>query len=326
MNFSASGFEWLMAPLVALARSDRPLFLINVIAYLLMPGMIYGAFTRLGINRRVASHWMWLLPAGYCYAVQSGSIGNDIIAAVYLLAALYYTLRARESGRIMDLGLGAIAVALLTGAKASNLPLLLPWAIAALGSLRLLRARPAVCVALALWCVGISFFPIALANTYYTGDWAGDPGNKARMKIQSPAYAVLGNGLLFLSANAAPPIMPFATALNERLQEKLQSPFFQNLLRYYPRFGLGFAWPEVPQEETAGIGVGLTALLVVTSVAAVGVRTRQPGAASHSAARPPVAPFAFNWRSLVSPAPRSGGMSVCVATWVALLFLMQTGQ
>jgi hypothetical protein len=107
MNISASGFEWLMAPVIALARSDRLLFLINVTAYLLMPGMIYGAFTRLGINRRVAWHWMWLLPAGYCYATEAGSIGNDMIGAVYLLAALYYTLRARVTGRMADLTLGA---------------------------------------------------------------------------------------------------------------------------------------------------------------------------------------------------------------------------
>jgi hypothetical protein len=321
MNLAASGFEWLMAPIVALARSDRPLFLINVMAYLLMPGMVYGAFTRLGISRRVAWHWMWLLPAGYCYAAQAGSVGNDMIAAVFLLAAIGYTLRARESGRIRDLGLGAIAAALLTGAKASNLPLLLPWAVAALGSLRLVRARPVVCGALALWWVGVSFFPIALTNAYYTGDWAGDPTNKSRFKIESPAYGVLGNGLLLLTANTAPPIMPFATAINEKLQQKLQSPFFQNLLRYYPTFGLGFSWPEVAQEESAGIGVGLATLLVVTSVAAAGVRRRQRNeAAGYSASR--AAPSAFNWRSRVSPASRSGGMIVCVAAWVALLFFM----
>jgi hypothetical protein len=321
MNLAASGFEWLMAPLVALTRSDRPLFLINVIAYLLMPGMSYGAFTRLGINRRVAWYWMWLLPAGYCYAAQAGSIGNDMIAAVFLLAAIYYTLRARESGRISDLGLGATAAALLTGAKASNLPLLLPWMVAALGSLRLVRARPVVCGALALWCVGVSFFPIALANAYHTGDWTGDPTNEAQMKIQSPAYGVLGNGLLILSANAAPPIMPFATALNEKLQQRLQSPFFQNLLRYYPRFSLGFRSRELADEEGAGIGGGLTALLIVTSVAAVGVHRKQRDEpASYSALR--VTPSAFNWRSLVARASRSGGMVVCIAAWAALLFLM----
>lgn len=318
MNLAATGFEWLMAPLVALTRSDRPLFLINVIAYLLMPGMIYGAFTRLGINRRVAWYWMWLLPAGYCYATSAGSIGNDMISAVYLLAALYFTLRGRESGRLLDLGLGAIAAALLTGAKASNLPLLLPWAIAALGSLRLVRARPLACGALAALCAGVSFMPIAWANAHYTGDWTGDPGNKERQKLQSPAYGVLGNGLMLLWAITEPPVMPFADNLNRKLDRELQSPFFQNLQRHYPRFTLN--WGEVA-EEGAGIGIGLTALLVVTSVAAVEAGKRQRNeAASHSALR--AAPSAFNWGFLVSPASRSGGMIVCVAAWVALLFYM----
>jgi hypothetical protein len=319
MNLAASGFEWLMAPLVALARSDRPLFLINVIAYLLMPGMIYGAFTRLGINRRVAWYWMWLLPAGYCYAAQAGSIGNDMIGTVYLLAALYFTLRARESGRLLDLALGAIAAALLTGAKASNLPLLLPWAIATLGSLRLVRTRPLAWVALAALCAAVSFLPIAWANAHYTGDWAGDPGNKERHKLQSPAYGVLGNGLILFWAITEPPVMPLADNLNRTLDRELQSPFFQKLRRHYPRFSLN--WAEVAEEEGAGIGIGLTALLVVTSIAAIDARRRQRNEApSHPA--PPTAPSPFNLRSLVSPASRSGGMIVCVAAWVALLFYM----
>jgi hypothetical protein len=77
----------------------------------------------------------------------------------------------------------------------------------------------------------------------------------------------------------------------------------------------------VAEEEGAGIGIGLTALLVVTSVAAVEARRRQrKEAASHSASRAGHA--AFNWSALVSADPRSGGMIVCVAAWAALLFLM----
>jgi hypothetical protein len=319
MNLAASGFEWLMAPAVALARSDRLLFLINVIAYLVMPGMIYGAFTRLGINRRVAWYWMWLLPAGYCYAAQAGSIGNDMTGAVYLLAALYFTLRARESGRLSDLGLGAIAAALLTGVKASNLPLLLPWAIAALGSLRLLRVRPLACVALVVLCVGISFMPIAWANAHYTGDWTGDPENSERMKLQSSVYGLVGNGLILFWAVTQPPVMPFADEVSRKLNPELQSEFFQELRRYYPRFNLD--WAEVAEEEHAGIGIGLTALLVVTSVAAVEARRRRHNAAARHVATV-AAQTGFNWSSLFSPASTSGGMVVCVAAWVALLFLM----
>ena len=61
MDFSATGFEWLMAPLIILFKSDRLLFLINIIAYALLPGLIYLAFTQLGVARRVAWCWMWIL-------------------------------------------------------------------------------------------------------------------------------------------------------------------------------------------------------------------------------------------------------------------------
>ena len=312
MNIAATGFEWLMAPAVALARSDRPLFLINVVAYLLMPGMIYGAFTRLGINRRVAWHWMWLLPAGYCYVLQAGSIGNDMISAVYLLAAIYYALLASKSGRFIDFALGAIAAALMTGVKTSNIPLLLPWAVAALGSVRLVRARPVVSGALALLCAGISFLPIAGANAHYTGDWTGDPANKARMKIQSPFYGVVGNGLLLLLANTAPPVLPIAGTLNEELTRQLQSPVFRDLLRHYPR--LGFSWSEVAQEEGAGIGAGLSSLLVVTAVVAFVRRRKRP--------REQLAHSARSGSSLTAQLTGLEGVAVCAAAWVALLAYM----
>jgi hypothetical protein len=318
MNISASGFEWLMAPMVAVARSDRPLFLLNIVAYFLMPGMIYGAFTRLGVNPRVAWYWMWLLPAGYCYVAEAGSIGNDMIGAVYLLAALHYTLRARTSGRLMDLALGVIAAALMTGVKASNLPLLLPWAVAALGSLQLIRARPVLFSALALLFSGISFLPIAGANLHYTGDWTGDPQNHSRMKIQNPVYGVLGNSLMLLSTNVAPPVMPIAGAVDEELNRQLQSPFFRNLERHFPRFGLG--WAEVAQEEGAGMGVGLSCLLVVTAIAASLRRREQLG----KAATAQFALSAHRGSSLIARRTGLEGVAVCLSAWAALVAYMAT--
>ena len=86
MNISATGFEWLMAPLFAITHSDRLFFLINLVSYALLPGLTYATFTGLGVSKRQAWAWMWLLPCGYGFVLQAGSIGNDAFAVVYLLA------------------------------------------------------------------------------------------------------------------------------------------------------------------------------------------------------------------------------------------------
>src|SRR5205814_4382414 len=109
--------------------------------------------------RRVAWQWMWIFPAGYSFLLQAGSAGNDTFPTVYALAAIHFALRAKKTGRASDLWLSALSAALLTGAKASNLPLLLPWAIAVLPLFGLLRQKFAGNVIIAVICLAISFLP-----------------------------------------------------------------------------------------------------------------------------------------------------------------------
>jgi hypothetical protein len=143
MNNRCCGFEWLTAPVLLFTKSDRSLFLINFISFLLLPGLTFSVLTRLGVRPRVAWQWMWLLPTGYNFLLQAGSIGNDTFPTIYALAAVDFGLRARESRRLSDLWLSILSAALLTGTKATNLPLLLPWGILVLGLLPWLLGRPA---------------------------------------------------------------------------------------------------------------------------------------------------------------------------------------
>src|SRR5208283_5640035 len=108
--------EWLTAPLLLFTKSDRALFLINFISFLLLPGLIFSLFTRLGVRARVAWQWMWLLPTGYTFLLQAGSAANDAFPTVYALAALDFACRAWASRRPAQLGLSALCAALLTGA------------------------------------------------------------------------------------------------------------------------------------------------------------------------------------------------------------------
>ena len=96
VNDRACGIEWVSASFIALLRTDRPLFLINLVSFLLLPGLVFSLFTRLGVRRRTAWHWMWLAPTGYGFLLQAGSIGNDLFGAVFGMAAIDFALRARQ--------------------------------------------------------------------------------------------------------------------------------------------------------------------------------------------------------------------------------------
>ena len=56
MNYAGTGWEWMAMPLLVL-RSDRALFLINAVGFLLLPGLIFSVFRQADITRRAA--WAW---------------------------------------------------------------------------------------------------------------------------------------------------------------------------------------------------------------------------------------------------------------------------
>src|SRR6185312_9470520 len=52
-----------------------------------------------GVRPRVAWHWMWIVPTGYCFLLQAGGIANDAFPTVDGLAMMDFALRAREKCR-----------------------------------------------------------------------------------------------------------------------------------------------------------------------------------------------------------------------------------
>ncbi len=263
MNDRACGIEWLTAPLLLFTKSDRALFLINFIPFLLLPGLIFSVFRRLGVRARVAWHWMWLLPTGYNFLLQAGGIANDAFPAVYALAALDFGCRAWVSRRPADLWHSLLAAALLTGAKASNLPLLLPWTILVFALLPILRRQPVMTALVIFLAALVSFLPTAILNAHYLmGDWSGLSIERTGMNMKNPVVGVWGNALLLLLNNFVPPFFPLAGWWNQHaltvLPHFLAAPMAAN-------FEQGFqTLPELPTEDWAGFGFGLSLLLLIS--------------------------------------------------------------
>jgi len=304
VNTRACGMEWLSAPMIVFTGTDRWLFLINAVSFLLLPGLVFSLFRQVGIRPRVSWHWMWLLPTGYCYLLQAGSISNDLFSTVYALAAMDFALRARKSGRVPEVCLSALSVGLLTGAKASNLPLLLPWVVAIAPTWRVCLARPLAVGALLVAAVGASFLPMAVLNTDYSGDWSGARIEHVAIGSGPVWLHLVANGTTLLLANLAPPLFPCAPAWS-RFAEAMTPASLKALFVQYGFEPGARDWslPEIQIEERAGLGFGVTMLLALSVLAVViGGRNRElrrPG--------PP--------RDLVS-------RLVCIAPWFSLLYVV----
>jgi len=260
-NYSAPGFEWLMAALLVFFKTDRLFFFINWISFLLLPSLVFRTFRLAGIPAKSCWWWMWLFPLGYGYVLQAGGVGNDAFATVYALASVSFVLSADRKEKFSDFGWAILALALLTGTKGSNLPLALPWFAAMLLRYQVWlshvpKLMPSIAIALM-----ISFVPTAALNHKYTGSWSGDPTNQGKMNLSNPCAGFAGNSLIFAYSAVQPPALPNSSNVNDFVIHLLPSQFKVWLLERFPRFELKMG--EIPIEESAGLGLGLTASLAL---------------------------------------------------------------
>jgi hypothetical protein len=263
MNNRACGIEWLSAPLLLFLKSDRGLFLLNFIPYALMPGLLFSLLTRLGIRARAAWGWMWLLPTGYVFLLQAGSAGNDAFPVVYAMAAIDFACRAWISRRPSDVWYSLLAAALLTGAKASNLPLGLMWIILVAPLWRILKPAPLGTSLVFLLALVVSFLPTALLNLKYCGSWSGLNLENTGMEMKDPVVGVWGNGLLILGNNLCPPLFPMAGWWNQHWQELLPGFITRPMVANFEG-NFHLLW-ELPHEDWTGIGMGVTVLLLISA-------------------------------------------------------------
>lgn len=272
VNARACGIEWVSAPLIALTKTDRLLFLINLVSFSLLPGLVFSVFTRLGVCRRVAWHWMWIAPTGYCFLLQAGSAGNDLFGAPFALASVDFALRANSSKSPRDFFASILAAALMTGAKSSNLPLLLPWAVAILPSLKLILRWPVRALAVCGIAIFASFLPTAVLNAHFCGDWAGVTleGDQPHGNL----FFRTGANLALTSVqNLTPPVFPPAGAWNQFAQKIMPAGLNARLHQTLTESAAAeFHAEDLQIEENAGLGFGVTILLIISVVVTAATR------------------------------------------------------
>ena len=263
LNTRTAGFEWLTTPQFLFLRTDRFVFLVNVISFLLLPGRFFAVLTRLGVHPRAAWHWMWLFPSGYGYVLQAGSVSNDMFGALMTFTAIEFALRASREQKLFYFWTAMLAAGLMTAAKAFNILLLLPWALVALPAVRLLLRRPAASFAVLLLAASASMVPTAVLNWRQCGDWTGLAAEQPMIGGGGKPLRFLANLINLPLNNLVPPIFPLAGTWDQLVARTL-SPQLSSDLRANMELDLArFHLPELQVEEFAGLGAGLTVLLLV---------------------------------------------------------------
>lgn len=265
LNTRASGFEWAATPLLAFTHSDRLFFLLSFGSFLLLPGLTFAWLRRMGVGGRAAWNWMWVFAGGYCFALQAGGIQNDLYGVTLVLAAMLFARRAAQGGRWLDLATSVLAAALSTNAKSSNLPLLLPWAIAIWPAIRVCLRRPVATVLILGVAVLGSFVPVAVMNQRNCGDWSGASIEPLAKQISQRRYAgayIVHNAALLVIQNLAPPVFPFTGAWNAVVQHGLPERWLALLDEVAEEGRNSYRLRELPGDEHTGLGLGVTGLLL----------------------------------------------------------------
>jgi hypothetical protein len=287
LDFSSCGYEWQMLPVIIFTRTDRLVFLLSWTPFLLMPGLVFYAFRALGVNGRSARRWMWLLPSGFCYALQCSGLQNDGYGVNYTLAIISFTVLAYRFRQLNYLGLALVAVGLLTGAKASNLPLLLPFGLLLLPALRRVPWFNWKMPAIIFIAAACSFVPLAWLCWQQTGDWTGDPTNQWNIHPRNTAGALVANSIAVVNESVQPPIFPVAKKINAVLDHLNQTSFMKWLRWAQPNSG-GVHFGDMAYEGGSGLGsgIGLYLLFLFCGCWFVRQRARSGGAVD----------FPWEWR------------------------------
>ena len=285
MNISECNFSLLSTPLLLFTHTDRVVFLLNWISFLLLPGLVFSFLKSLGVRARVAWWWMWILSSGWGFVFQANSTANDSFATVFVLAGVVLALQARAEGRPGKALLALVAISFTTGIKVTNLPFGLLWLVIMAPAWRLLVRRPLLTVGAVALSLLVSFVPITVANLQHTGNWSGLTKDSPihATELHSPFWGIIGNTFCLTTQNLMPPLFPQADRWNDLMDRFVQSPAGAPF-RDFAHFGMLGRNCHSVNETNAGIGLGVCLL---TGASLFVARRLRKNRADADASRPP---------------------------------------
>jgi hypothetical protein len=266
LNTRGAGIEWLTAPLILLTGTDRLFFLINAISFLLLPGLCFRVLTGLGVSKKVAWHWMWILPGGYCFILQAGSIANDLFGATLALAAVDYALRASRERSAGLAAMSVLSAALMTAGKGFNLLLLLPWGLALMPATMAMLRRPILTFAVGMVALLVSLVSTSVLNQHYCGDWKGLKAEPVQLSSGNPIFHLSVNSALLTLHHLNPPVSPLAGTWNRWMERNLPTSWTEQVARSFEPSAVTFKLGEMQMEESAGLGCGVSLLVLAVLI------------------------------------------------------------
>jgi hypothetical protein len=170
---------------------------------------------------------------------------------------------------------------------------------------------------------GVSFFPLALMNNIHCGSWLGTTTTSAQFEIHQPLVGIAGNAFQLALDNFVPPVFPLAGWWN--LNVPLLMPHFV-MEAVNANFDTGFfTIGELPTEDWAGVGFGISMLLIASILASLWFRKTTPRNTAPRAIPPWLCRCVLlaAWISLLAYSVKSGLTTAArlIAPYYALLIL-----
>lgn len=282
LNTRSAGFEWWTAPMFAILRTDRLVFLINLTSFLFLPGLFFSLFRQMGVSRKASQAWMWVLPTGYCFVLQAASVGNDMLAALFAVAAFDYGFRWKRGGGYPCFALALLGCAMMTAIKPTTLPLLLPFGVLFFGMWKPAFGKPLTTLVLALLFALSSFVPTAAINIRQCGDWTGAAAEDVKLGSVEPLVGIATNTINTVLQNTMPPVFPLAGPWNRMFVGLFPPAYIAANHRSFEAGGANFMVPDFQGEESVGIGCGLTLLLLASVLMGWKMKSAHPLASENT--------------------------------------------
>jgi hypothetical protein len=156
----------------------------------------------------------------------------------------------------------------MTAIKPTTLPILLPIAFLYLTRYSHLLSKPLSTLAVVVLGATASFLPNAVINHVKGGDWTGAAIENPFYGKVEPLIGLSGNLINLALQNLAPPVFPIAQKWNSIVTSITPKSIHEAMMRNFESGGANFAVPDFQGEEWAGLGAGLTILILASSIVA----------------------------------------------------------